>query len=232
MNCLIIEDEPLAADVLKEYMQQISTLKLVAICPEVFSAMEILHKENIDLIFLDINLPKMNGLEFLKTINRKPHVILTTAYHQHALASYEFNVVDYLLKPIEFSRFLQAINKVFEKQVISTNQTNKGSESKEFFFFNVDKKQVKVLTNEIIYIESLKDYVRIHTNTQKLVTKYQIGEIEDLLNKNIFIRIHKSYIINKEKLVAYSAADVELGNEILLPIGRSYKAEVGNIFKM
>ncbi len=149
INCLIVEDEPLAADVIKDYISQVPGLSLTRVCENAFEAMETLRKEKIDLIFLDINLPKLNGIDFLKAIKTSPHIILTTAYHQYALEGYELNVTDYLLKPVEFNRFLQAVNKAFDR----TNPSL--AEEKKFYFFNVDKKRIKIHADEIIYIEAL-----------------------------------------------------------------------------
>src|SRR5205085_6897586 len=158
MNCLIVEDEPLAADIMRDYIMQVPGLKLCGVCEDVLIAMEKLRETNIELIFLDINLPKINGIDFIKTLNNKYDIILTTAYNQYALDGFNLNVTDYLLKPIEFSRFLQAVNKVFEKHketVIQESVTEK-----RFFFFSIGKRKVKVYADEILYIESLKDYIR------------------------------------------------------------------------
>lgn len=222
MNCLIVEDESLASDVIKDYIQQVPGLKLSGICTDVFSAMKKLHDEKIEVIFLDINLPKVNGIDFIKTISGKYDIILTTAYHQYALEGFNLNVTDYLLKPVEFSRFLQAVNKVFEKHKQLPSVSQDKSPDRKYYFFNVDKKQVKVFVDEIIYIESLKDYIRIHTKDKKLVTKFQIGELYKILNENKFIRIHKSFIVNSDKISAYTSGEIELEN-ISLPIGRTYK---------
>ncbi|HKR03707.1 MAG TPA: LytTR family DNA-binding domain-containing protein [Bacteroidia bacterium] len=222
MNCLIVEDESLAADVIRDYVHQVPGLKLCGICRDVFSAMEKLRDEDIHLIFLDIHLPKINGLDFIKTINGKYDIILTTAYHQYALEGFNLNVTDYLLKPVEFSRFLQAVNKVFEKNKSSSSPPAKETPGRKYYFFNVDKNQVKVFADEILYIESLKDYVRIHTKEKKLITKFQLGEIHKLLNSTNFIRIHKSFIVNSDKITSYNAGEIEISGSAL-PIGRTYK---------
>ena len=219
-NCLIIEDEPLAAEILRDYISEVSGFHLVAVCRDVMSATEYLRSHKIDVLFVDIHLPKVKGIDFIRTIQNQYQVILTTAYNQYAIEGYNLNVVDYLLKPIEFNRFLQAIQK------INRNQPLAGSEvpvqKDPFHFFNVDKKQVKVKINDILYIESLKDYVKIHTAKNYLVTKLQIGELESLLSSAHLLRVHKSYIINLDKVSAYSAGHVEIeGHEI--PVGRSYK---------
>jgi DNA-binding LytR/AlgR family response regulator len=228
MNCLIIEDEPLAADVLKDYIAQIPGFQLMGICGDVFSATEKLRTLKVDVLFVDINLPKINGLDFIKTLKGNYQIILTTAYHQYALDGFNLNVVDYLLKPIEFTRFLQAVHKLTDHPVGPAIEQQK--ENRPFYFFNVDKKQVRIYADEIIYIESLKDYVKIHVPEKKVVTKFQIGELEKFLNDPGFIRIHKSFIVNLEKVTAYNASEVELG-AIKLPIGRTYKEGLDNLIR-
>jgi DNA-binding LytR/AlgR family response regulator len=224
LNCLIIEDEPLAAQVVSDYVAQVPGLELRGICDNAFSAMETLRGESIDLIFLDINLPKLNGIDFLKTLRGNYHIILTTAYHQYALKGYELDVVDYLLKPIEFSRFVQAVNKVFGRHGLSIE--GPASREEKHHFFNVDKTRVKVVEQDILYIESLKDYVRIHTTQKSLVTKFRIGEMEELLKDGGFLRIHKSFIVNLSRLSSYSASQVEIGGK-KIAIGRMYKGIAG-----
>lgn len=221
LNCLIVEDEPLAAKIIEDYIAQIPGLKLKGICGDVFSANEKLHNDKIDIIFLDINLPKINGLEFLKTINNKYSIIITTAYHQYALEGFNLNVIDYLLKPIEFSRFLQAINKTFAQHPEKITKETRESSERKFHFFVADKKRHKIYFEEILYVESLKDYVKIHTSAKSIVTKFQIGEIEQLLEDQNFFRIHKSFIVNLDHLTAFNANEVEIG-KINLPIGRTY----------
>jgi DNA-binding LytR/AlgR family response regulator len=227
---LIVEDEPLAAKIIEDYVAQIPGLKLKGICGDVFSANEKLRNEKIDIIFLDINLPKINGLEFLKTINNKYGIIITTAYHQYALEGFNLNVIDYLLKPIEFSRFLQAVNKTFAQYPEKITEVAKETSERKFHFFVADKKRHKIYFEEILYVESLKDYVKIHTVTKSLVTKFQIGEIEQLLKDHDFFRIHKSFIVNMKHLSAFNANEVEIG-KTNLPIGRTYaelfKKQVG-----
>ena len=221
LNCLIVEDEPLAAELIRDYLSRVPGLKLAGICEDALTAHECLRARNIDLIFLDINLPHMNGIDFLKALNGKYQVILTTAYHEYALDGFNFNVVDYLLKPIEFSRFLQSIDKFYEKLFTGKKKDTEPVPDK-FYFFNTDKKKIKVNAADILYIESLKDYVRIHSAEKKIVTKFQIGEIDRFLDDERFIRIHKSYMVNSEKITAYNATEIEIG-DIILPLGRTYK---------
>ncbi len=225
LNCLIVEDESLAADVISDYISQVPGLKLKGVCENVFVAMEILRSEKIDLIFLDINLPKINGIDFIKTLCDKYDIVLTTAYHHYAIDGFNLNVIDYLLKPIEFNRFLQAANKVFDKHKNVSSEVHSEIRQRVYHFFNVDKKQVKVFVDDILYIESLKDYVRIHTRARKFITKFQIGEMEKILIQENFIRIHKSYIVNSNMISSYNAQEIEI-DDISLPLGRSYKEMV------
>lgn len=221
-NCLVIEDEPLAAEILRDYIAEVSDLHLIAVCRDVMTASGFLRSHPIDVLFVDIHLPKIKGIDFIKTIQNQYQVILTTAYDQYAIEGYNLNVVDYLLKPIEFSRFLQAIQKIKKNETIATEQADVSTRKGAFHFFNVDKRQVKVYLEDILYIESLKEYVKIHTRQQNLVTKIQIGEFESLLPSPNLIRVHKSFIINFDKVTAYSANAIEIGDHEI-PIGRTYK---------
>jgi DNA-binding LytR/AlgR family response regulator len=223
MNCLILEDEPLAVNVLKEYIFEVPELKLGPVCEDAFSAMSALRSEKIDLLFVDINLPKLNGIDFIKSLNDNYKIILTTAYHEFALDAYNLNVIDYLVKPIEFTRFLQAINKVLSKETGNQSINHLPTERK-FQFFNVDKKKVKVFLDEIVFVESLKDYVRIHLSDKKIVTKFQIGALHELLGQEKFLRVHKSYIINSDKIISVRSTEIELGS-VKIPVGRMYKNE-------
>ncbi len=225
-NCLIVEDEPLAAEVLKEYIGQVPFLQLKATCSDAIYAIEMLQQEKIDLIFLDIHLPKLKGFDFIKTLNNPPQIIITTAYQEYALQGYELNVIDYLLKPIEFSRFLMATNKLqLQKQIASSINTVQLTSERPHLFFHVSKKKVKVFLDEILYIESLKEYIRITAKNKSILTKFQLGQIEELLTKNNFMRVHRSFIVAKDKIEAFSATDIEINGK-QIPIGRSYKDEV------
>ena len=224
LSCLIIEDEPIAAEVLEDYIRQINFLDLKGVCRDAIFAMEQLQQQDIDVIFLDIHLPKLKGLDFLKSLPHPPQTILTTAYHQYAIDAYELNVVDYLMKPIEFARFLKAVNKLARKDLKPTpdNTPSTSDQSRTYRFFNVNKKKMKVYYDEIQYIESLKDYSRIITADAAMVTRGQLGEMEELFRPHDFLRIHRSYLINLEQITAYSASEVEVAGKPL-PIGRSYK---------
>jgi DNA-binding LytR/AlgR family response regulator len=227
ISCLILEDEPLAAEVLEDYINQVPFLELKGKCMDAIYALEILQNQAIDLIFLDIHLPKIKGIDFVKTLRNPPKIIVTSAYPEYALQGYELNVVDYLLKPIEWSRFLTAVNKLEQMVEVKNNPHSPASSQQDraHLFFNVNKRMVKVFLDEILYIESLKEYIRITTPNKSILTKYQLNEIEELLTRNHFLRIHRSYIVAKSKIDTFSATDVEIGTK-QLPIGRNYKDDV------
>jgi DNA-binding LytR/AlgR family response regulator len=223
-NCIIVEDEPLAAEVLEDYIRQIPFLELKGICADAIFAMEFLQKEKIDVIFLDIHLPRLKGLEFIKTLKNPPQIIITTAYRDYALEGYELNVVDYLLKPINFNRFLMAVNKLRTQhpaEILFSAPTSSPSE-RMYLFININKKRVKIYLDEILYIESKKEYISIVTREKSYLTKFQLGEIEEQLAKNNFIRVHRSFIVSREKIDAFSATEIEIAG-LQIPIGRSYK---------
>lgn len=221
--CLIVEDEPLAAELLSDYVKQIPFLQLQGVCTDALAAMEFLHAENIDLLFLDLHLPKLRGFDFLRTLKNPPRVIVTTAYHQFAVEGYELNIVDYLLKPIEFSRFLLAVNKLRSEKL--SRSTEQISTERKYYLFQVDKKSVKLFADEILFLESMKEYVKISTASKTILTKFTMNELEAYLNDENFLRIHRSYLIAKNKVQAFSASEVEIADK-KIPIGRNYKEAV------
>ncbi|MEO0898778.1 MAG: LytTR family DNA-binding domain-containing protein [Bacteroidota bacterium] len=231
IKCLIVDDEPLALDVLEAYIERLDDLELVGRLDNAVEAFNVLNKEDIDLLFLDIQMPKLTGIDLLKNISNPPKVIFTTAYRDYALEGYELNVVDYLLKPISFDRFLRAVNKVLQDQqkdeaAPRTGEVAEGGgKSDSFIYLKSDKKMVKVMLDDILYIESLKDYIRVFT-AEKSVTAYQrISYMEEKLPAGKFIRVHRSFIINLKKVEAYTTPAVEVaGKEI--PIGRNYRQDV------
>jgi len=231
-NCIIIEDEPLAAEVLQDYIRQIPFLKLACCCTDALYAMETLQQFDIDLMFLDIHLPKMKGLDLITVLTKPPKIIITTAYQEYALQGYEFNVIDYLLKPIEFSRFLKAVNKIEQsKEIILAARPVALPTERVYLLFNVGKKKVKVFLDEILYIESMKEYIRVNTKNKSVLTKFKLSEVEGLLSENNFLRIHRSFIVAKDKIDAFSATEVELDGK-QLPIGRSYKESVMRLLEI
>jgi two-component system, LytTR family, response regulator len=221
-NCIIVEDEPLAAEVVRDYILQVPFLQLKGICTDALYAMDLLQKEKIDLVFLDIHLPKLKGLDFIKALKKPPQIIITSAYQEYALQGYELNVVDYLLKPIEFNRFIMAVNKLKERDMVEASPASAVVAERASLFFNVSKKRVKMYIDEILFIESLKEYIRITTKERSILTKFQLGQIEEMLAKNGFLRVHRSFLVAKNKIDAFSATDVEI-NGRQIPIGRSYK---------
>lgn len=224
IKCLIVEDEPIAAEILEDYIRQVPFLELVGVCTDAIYAMQAMQQHPVGLLFLDIHLPRLKGLDFLRTLANPPAVIITTAYHQYALEGYSLNVVDYLLKPIEFSRFLQAANKVALQHPGPVGQG--AVQQRPYRFFNTNKRQVKVFLDEILYVESLKEYARIATPGKEVVVKYQIGALEGLLKEAGLMRIHRSYLAALHKIEAYTATEVEIGGR-KLPVGRSYRELVG-----
>ena len=226
IKCLISEDEPLAAALIEAHVKQVPNLEVVAICMNALEGFEILKKQSVDLIFLDIQMPLLTGIEFLKSLSNPPKVIFTTAYREYAIESYELEVVDYLLKPISFDRFFKAINKFFKAiesaapvKVIIDSQNTSG-----FVYVNSNKKHHKISFSEILYVESIKDYIRIHLADKRIITKDKISDFEHKLPSS-FLRTHRSYIVNTDKITAYTANDVEIGR-IEIPIGISYKKGV------
>jgi DNA-binding LytR/AlgR family response regulator len=221
-SCIIVEDEPLSAEILTDYIKQVPFLELKSVCVDAIYAMEILQKEKIDLVFLDIHLPRIKGLEFLESLRNPPPVIIVSAYKEYALEGFELNVIDYLLKPVRFSRFLKAVGKLHQQPAPLLPAITARPGERTYFFFSVGKKKVKVFLDEILYIESLREYVRITTREKNILTKFQLSRIEELLSQNNFLRIHRSFIVAKDKITAFTTADVEINNK-QIPIGRSYK---------
>lgn len=223
-NCIVVEDEPLAAEVLKDYIDQVPFLQLKGICEDAIFAMEVLQKEKINVIFLDIHLPKLKGLDFLKILKNPPQIIITTAYRDYAVESYEINVIDYLVKPISFNRFLMAVNKLQkhpDETILFTSPSALTTE-RAFLFINVSKKRIRIYLDEILYIESKKEYISIVTKEKSYLTKFQLGEVEEQLANTNFVRVHRSFIVAKQKIDAFTAIDIEIGDKHI-PIGRSYK---------
>jgi two-component system, LytTR family, response regulator len=221
IKCIIIEDEPLAVKVLSDYISQVPFLKLEKSFKDAILATEWLRSNDIELIFLDIHLPKLKGMAFLKTLTNQPAVIITTAYHQYAVEGFDLNVTDYLLKPFEFERFLIAVNKV--KATTKEKQPAVDShEVKDYLFLTVQKKKVKVLFAEIVYIESQREYIKIVTTKKEFISKMSTHEIENLLPAHLFKRIHRSFIISMSKIESYTAETVEV-NGVSIPVGRGYR---------
>ena len=221
IKCIVIEDEPLAVKVLVDYIVQVPFLELTWTFKDALLATDYLRDNSVDLIFLDIHLPKLKGLAFLKTFSHPPAVIITTAYHQYAVEGFNLNVTDYLLKPIEFERFLVAVNKVKGTYKAHLPPVE-SQETKDHLFLNVQKKKVKIGFSEIVYIESQREYIRIVTLKGEYLSKMSTHEMEALLPPHLFKRIHRSFIISVNKIDSYTAEEVEV-NGVAIPIGRGYK---------
>ena len=226
IKCLIVDDEPLAAEVIEDYVKQIPQLSLVGSCQDTMKAFEILNTEQVDLIFLDVEMPQMNGIEFIRSLSNPPQVILTTAFREYAIEGYEIEVLDYLLKPISFGRFFKSVNKYLKlNQKEEVKESSEGLEKpRGSIYVYADKKHVKVYLDRILYIESIKDYVRIHTTGKNIISKDTISRYEKLL-PDAFVRIHRSYIVNSSMISAFTHHDIEIG-DIEIPIGASYKKSV------
>jgi two-component system, LytTR family, response regulator len=227
IKCIIIEDEPLAVKILADYVAQVPFLELRGSFKDAILATDYLRDHPVDLIFLDIHLPKLKGMAFLKTLTHPPAVIITTAYHQYAVEGFDLNVTDYLLKPIEFERFLIAVNKIKTAQK-ETLKPAESQELKDYLFLNVEKKKVKILFSEIVYIESQREYIKIVTTKKAYVSKMSTHEMETLLPAHLFKRIHRSFIVSLNKIEAYTAEEVE-ANGISIPIGRGYRDSLENL---
>jgi len=230
LKCLIIDDEPLAQNVIENYLKNVAYIELIAKCDNALSALTWIKKQKIDLIFLDISMPFISGIDFIKTLQNPPAIILTTAHKEFAVESYELNVLDYLLKPISFERFLKAINKLENdaSNLIKTVIDDSGSDT--FIYVKSEKKNVKILLKEILFIESLKDYIKIQTPTKAIITQVPISAIEQRLPES-FLRIHRSFIVAKDKITAYTQHDFEIG-KYQIPVGRNYKGAVSKIFNL
>lgn len=224
MNCLIVDDEPLALDVIENYIRKIPGLNIAAKVTSPLDALTILRSQPIDLMFLDIHMSEISGIDFLKSLNHAPLVIFTTAYDQYALESYELDVVDYLLKPIPFERFLKAINKAREVGAFLRTKGNSG-ENREFIFVRSDYQMVKINFSNILYIEGLKDYVKIFTGPKPVFSHQNLKSIEAKLPDSQFLRVHKSFIIPVNKIEAVQKNSLRVaGTEI--PIGDTYRDQV------
>lgn len=221
ISCIIIEDEPLAVKVLMNYIGQVPFLELKGSFKDALLASDFLRTNRIDLMFLDIHLPKLKGLAFLKTLSQPPSVIVTTAYHQYAVEGFDLNVTDYLLKPYEFERFLVAVNKVKTTQAVDLKILEIPAQ-KDYLFLTVQKKKVKISYADILYVESQREYIKLVTDKGEYISKISTGDIESMLPSSLFKRIHRSFIVSVKKIESYTAESVDI-NGIEIPIGRGYK---------
>ena len=223
-KCIIIEDEPLAQNVLKKYIGENPSLELVAICNDALEAQSVLIQENIDLIFLDINLPKLSGINFIKTLVHSPLIIFTTAYPEFAVEGFELNAIDYLLKPFSFERFLKAVNKALEKLNASPTQNSNENEI-SFIFLKADKKIHRVELETIHYIEAIGDYMKVVTDSGQLVVNETMKKLQEELPVKSFMRVHKSFIISRNKIKYIEGNYIQVEDKSI-PIGATYRNEV------
>jgi DNA-binding LytR/AlgR family response regulator len=221
IRCLLVDDEPLAIALLRNHVSQLDFLEVTGECNNALKALEFLRHTEIDLLFLDIHMPAISGIEFLKTLRNPPKVILTTAYREYALDGYELDILDYLLKPITFERFFKSVERYLRgaATVIAPASVAEGTVA---VFLKSGYRNVKIGVDDILYIESLKDYVKVHTPGGVISAKYKISELENELGGNNFLRIHRSFIVNIKQITAFTASDVEIG-KTELPIGETYR---------
>jgi two-component system, LytTR family, response regulator len=228
-RCLIIDDEPLAREILRQHISGVEALQLVGSCSNAVEAISFLQEHSVDLLFLDIQMPQLLGTNFIRTLKNPPKIIFTTAYRKYAVEGFELDAVDYILKPISFERFLKAVNKVLQIKtgiepapLFKQNHTETNS---LFLYFRANRKMVKVFYHEILFIESLKDYIKILTTSKTIVTKYVLYTLEEMLPPGEFLRIHRSYIVAVNKIDSYNADTIQIAKHEL-PIGKIYKIDV------
>jgi DNA-binding LytR/AlgR family response regulator len=230
IRCLIVDDEPPAREVIRRYVQDVPTLQMAGECANAVQALAALQQQPIDLIFLDIRMPQLDGTTFLKTLKNPPKVIFTTAYPEYALEGYELDIVDYLLKPVRFDRFLKAVNKAFPlgsqqtdtAPVLTPLHNQEAKRNESFVYFRADRKMQKVMLQDILYIESMKDYVKIVTTAGTLITKQSITSVEAMLSDKLFVRTHRSFIVAIDKVRTYTNELIEI-DKAEIPIGKLYR---------
>lgn len=223
LKCLIVDDEPLSLDILEKYIHDIPTLELVGRCLNAFEAMENIKKNDIDLVFLDINMPKLSGINMVKSMEKLPEIIFTTAYPEYAVEGFELDVLDYLVKPISFERFVKTINKANKKfEIIKNKQEEKGQ---SFIMVKSNKKLYKVPLSKIKYVKSIGDFVKIHTPEKVYISNETLKNTETQLPKHQFVRIHKSYIISIDAFKYIEGNQVKIDDEYI-PVGLTYKANL------
>jgi two-component system LytT family response regulator len=222
IRCLLVDDEPLAISLLQKHISQLDFMEVAGTCPNALKAMEFLKKTQIDLMFLDIRMPAINGIDFLRMLRDPPKVIITTAYREYALDGYDLDIVDYLLKPITFDRFFKATERYLRNSNLPISQPVQATTGPSGIYIKSAHKNIKLNPDDILYMESLKDYVKIYTTGTTITTKYKISDMEVTLADKGFLRVHRSFIVNLKHLSAFTSSDVEIG-KIEIPIGESYK---------
>jgi DNA-binding LytR/AlgR family response regulator len=230
IRCLVVDDEPLALHILEDYISKMPFLQLVKVTTNPIEALQLVQEGNIDLVFLDVQMPELTGIQFLRIANGKSKVILTTAYSQYALEGYELDVIDYLLKPIAFDRFFKAVQKAqtiiqpAAKPEIKTETAPQSDFLSDFIFVKTEHKIQKVYLNDILFIEGLKDYISIFTPTERIITLQNMKKMEDALPEKHFIRVHKSYIVSINKIDSIERSRIFIGDKVI-PVGDTYREE-------
>jgi two-component system LytT family response regulator len=236
IRCLIVDDEPPAREIIRRYVQEIPTLQLTGECANAVQALAILQQQPVDLLFLDILMPQLNGTDFIKTLKNPPKVIFTTAYSEYALEGYELDVVDYLMKPIRFDRFLKAVNKAFQLnnsafEVKTSTNANEEKKTESFVYFRADRKMIKVMLEDILYIESMKDYIKVFTLRGTIITKQSISSVEAMLPEKLFVRTHRSFIVAINKIKSFTNDLIEI-DKTDIPIGKLYRNGVMKVISL
>jgi len=233
--CLAIDDEPPALDIIRKHVALIPTLELITTCNNAVEALDVIRKAPVELMFLDIKMPKINGTDFVRGLKNPPKVIFTTAYRKFAVEGFELNAIDYLLKPISFERFLQAVSKVMDRTLSvsghdpGANYTDNSIDA--FLYFRADRKMIKVALSDILYVESLKDYIKVFTLQKTIITKQSISSLEEMLPTDTFLRIHRSFLVARDKIEAFNNDMIEIAKREL-PISRMYKETVRRVLSL
>ena len=223
IRCLAIDDEPLALKQISSYIDKTPFLERVALCQSAFDAMEIIEKEEVHLLFVDINMPDLNGMDFVKSLTKKPQIIFTTAYSEYAIEGFQVDAIDYLLKPINYNSFLKAANKSKDLFELTNLKFNQQTEKVEIFV-KADYKVVRIQLDDIMYIESANEYIKIYLNEKESITTLmRLKVFEEQLPKKKFMRVHRSFIINLEKITAIDKNRIYIGQKIKIPVGELYK---------
>lgn len=226
IRCIAVDDEPLALEIISEYVAKLPELSLVATFTNAIKALEMVQRGEIDLVFLDVQMPELTGIQFAKIINGKCDVVLTTAYPQYALEGYDLNVTDYLLKPIAFERFYQAVHKIVERktaqQQVSERTAEKATVLNDFIFVKTEHKYQRVDFDDILYVEGLKDYVSIYTSTERIVTLQNMKKMEEILPAHRFVRVHRSYIVALDKIASIERSRIYINDQVIA-VGDTYK---------
>lgn len=226
-KCIVVDDEPVAREILESHLAKIDSIQVVGSCKNALEAFQLISKQEVDLIFLDINMPEISGLSLAKSINRNIKIIFTTAYREYAVDGFDLQAVDYLLKPVSFERLLQGVNKYLNETIHVHELTEHSilAEDNESFFVRSDRKMVKIVCDDILYIESLADYIRIFLKTKNVVTRETLSSIEAKLPQQDFLRIHRSYVVARRSIDSFTAEYVGIGDK-QIPISRTYKVDV------